>query len=73
MLPISWPVSVVLAVFMTAIHIVYRIGESPNYEPNLPVVSTNQQQPTTTAVQQQIHGNWYLQCNSEILKEIIMK
>ncbi|KAL9908021.1 adenylate cyclase type 2 Ac76E isoform 1-T4 [Glossina fuscipes fuscipes] len=38
MLPISWPVSVVLAVFMTAIHIVYRIGMSPEYTPNLPVV-----------------------------------
>ncbi|XP_017059948.1 adenylate cyclase type 2 isoform X2 [Drosophila ficusphila] len=30
MLPISWPVSVVLALFMTAIHIAYRIGENPN-------------------------------------------
>ncbi|XP_046807359.1 adenylate cyclase type 2-like [Lucilia cuprina] len=38
MLPISWPVSVVLALFMTAIHIVYRIGESPDYAPNLPVL-----------------------------------
>uniref|UniRef100_A0A1A9VKW3 adenylate cyclase n=1 Tax=Glossina austeni TaxID=7395 RepID=A0A1A9VKW3_GLOAU len=38
MLPISWPVSVVLAVFMTAIHIVYRIGMSPDYTPNLPLV-----------------------------------
>ncbi|XP_036670500.3 adenylate cyclase type 2 isoform X2 [Drosophila suzukii] len=35
MLPISWPVSVVLALFMTAIHIVYRIGTSPDYAPNL--------------------------------------
>ncbi|XP_065361182.1 adenylate cyclase type 2 isoform X2 [Calliphora vicina] len=38
MLPISWPVSVVLALFMTAIHIVYRIGDSPEYAPNLPVL-----------------------------------
>jgi len=39
MLPISWPVSVVLALFMTAIHIVYRIGTSPDYAPNLSMVS----------------------------------
>lgn len=39
MLPISWPVSVVLALFMTAIHIVYRIGTSPDYACNLPMVS----------------------------------
>ncbi|XP_017071166.1 adenylate cyclase type 2 isoform X1 [Drosophila eugracilis] len=38
MLPISWPVSVVLALFMTAIHIVYRIGSSPDYAPNLPML-----------------------------------
>ncbi|KAH8270465.1 hypothetical protein KR018_010299 [Drosophila ironensis] len=38
MLPISWPVSVVLALFMTAIHIVYRIGTSPDYAPNLPML-----------------------------------
>ncbi|KAH8267958.1 hypothetical protein KR026_012346 [Drosophila bipectinata] len=38
MLPISWPVSVVLALFMTAIHIVYRIGTSPDYSPNLPML-----------------------------------
>jgi len=39
MLPISWPVSVVLAVFMTAIHIVCKIGTSKDYAPNLPMVS----------------------------------
>lgn len=39
MLPISWPVSVVLALFMTAIHIIYRIGTSPEYTPNFPMVS----------------------------------
>ncbi|EDW19205.1 adenylate cyclase type 2 isoform X2 [Drosophila mojavensis] len=38
MLPISWPVSVVLALFMTAIHIVYRIGTSPDYACNLPML-----------------------------------
>ncbi|XP_026848978.1 adenylate cyclase type 2-like [Drosophila persimilis] len=38
MLPISWPVSVVLALFMTAIHIVYRIGTSPDYAPDLPML-----------------------------------
>ncbi|XP_037933392.1 adenylate cyclase type 2 isoform X2 [Teleopsis dalmanni] len=38
MLPISWPVSVVLAVFMTAIHIVYRVGTSQDYMPNLPML-----------------------------------
>ncbi|XP_044313698.1 adenylate cyclase type 2 isoform X1 [Drosophila rhopaloa] len=38
MLPISWPVSVVLALFMTAIHIVYRIGTSTDYSPNLPML-----------------------------------
>ncbi|XP_064545119.1 adenylate cyclase type 2 isoform X2 [Drosophila montana] len=38
MLPISWPVSVVLAFFMTAVHIVYRIGTSPEYAPNLPML-----------------------------------
>ncbi|KAH8258655.1 hypothetical protein KR038_003482 [Drosophila bunnanda] len=38
MLPISWPVSVVLALFMTAIHIVYRIGASPDYSPDLPML-----------------------------------
>ncbi|XP_030371932.1 adenylate cyclase type 2 isoform X2 [Scaptodrosophila lebanonensis] len=38
MLPISWPVSVVLALFMTAIHIVYRIGTSADYAPNLPML-----------------------------------
>ncbi|XP_030568548.1 adenylate cyclase type 2 isoform X2 [Drosophila novamexicana] len=38
MLPISWPVSVVLALFMTAVHIVYRIGTSPDYAPNLPML-----------------------------------
>ncbi|KAH8373310.1 hypothetical protein KR009_000395 [Drosophila setifemur] len=38
MLPISWPVSVVLALFMTAIHIVYRIGTSTDYASNLPMV-----------------------------------
>lgn len=42
MLPISWPVSVVLALFMTAIHIIYRIiGTSPEYSPNFPMVSFN--------------------------------
>lgn len=39
MLPISWPVSVVLALFMTAIHIIYRIGASPGYAPDLSMVS----------------------------------
>ncbi|XP_017843837.2 adenylate cyclase type 2 isoform X2 [Drosophila busckii] len=38
MLPISWPVSVVLALFMTAIHIVYRIGTSADYVPDLPTL-----------------------------------
>ncbi|KAH8364263.1 hypothetical protein KR084_005070 [Drosophila pseudotakahashii] len=38
MLPISWPVSVVLALFMTAIHIAYRIGTSTDYSPNLPML-----------------------------------
>ncbi|XP_059216957.1 adenylate cyclase type 2 isoform X2 [Stomoxys calcitrans] len=38
MLPISWPVSVVLALFMTAIHIAYRVCISPDYSPNLPVL-----------------------------------
>lgn len=44
MLPISWPVSVVLALFMTAIHIIYRIGTSPDYSPNFPMVSFNNAQ-----------------------------
>ncbi|XP_073814394.1 adenylate cyclase type 2-like isoform X2 [Musca autumnalis] len=38
MLPISWPVSVVLALFMTAIHVVYRLCIAPDYSPNLPVL-----------------------------------
>ncbi|XP_075161295.1 adenylate cyclase type 2 Ac76E isoform X2 [Haematobia irritans] len=38
MLPISWPVSVVLALFMTAIHIGYRICITPDYSPDLPVL-----------------------------------
>lgn len=38
MLPISWPVSMVLALFMTAIHIIYRIVTSKDYAPNLPLL-----------------------------------
>ncbi|XP_067644332.1 adenylate cyclase type 2 isoform X2 [Eurosta solidaginis] len=38
MLPISWPVSVVLAVFMTAVHVIYRVATSENYTPNLPLL-----------------------------------
>ncbi|KAH8405251.1 hypothetical protein KR222_000518, partial [Zaprionus bogoriensis] len=38
MLPISWPVSVVLALFMTAIHILYRIIASPKNSDYLPML-----------------------------------
>ncbi|XP_054736031.1 adenylate cyclase type 2 isoform X1 [Anastrepha obliqua] len=38
MLPISWPVSVVLAFFMTAVHIIYRITTSEDYTPSLPLL-----------------------------------
>ncbi|KAH8370739.1 hypothetical protein KR093_004841, partial [Drosophila rubida] len=38
MLPISWPVSVVLALFMTAIHIGYRIGCPEDNGFNLPML-----------------------------------
>ncbi|XP_017466015.1 PREDICTED: adenylate cyclase type 2 isoform X2 [Rhagoletis zephyria] len=38
MLPISWPVSVVLAFFMTTVHIIYRIATSEEYTPSLPLL-----------------------------------
>ncbi|KAH8306990.1 hypothetical protein KR044_002461 [Drosophila immigrans] len=38
MLPISWPVSVVLALFMTAIHIGYRIGWPVDNASDLPML-----------------------------------
>ncbi|XP_039963573.1 adenylate cyclase type 2 isoform X1 [Bactrocera neohumeralis] len=36
MLPISWPVSMVLALFMSAIHVIYRIVTSKDYAYSLP-------------------------------------
>ncbi|XP_055908178.1 adenylate cyclase type 2 isoform X2 [Eupeodes corollae] len=35
MLPISWPVSLVLAFFMTVIHVVHKIGSSPAFSPDI--------------------------------------
>nr|XP_036216570.1 adenylate cyclase type 2 isoform X1 [Bactrocera oleae] len=36
MLPISWPVSLVLALFMSAFHVIYRIVTSKDYAASLP-------------------------------------
>ncbi|XP_055383731.1 adenylate cyclase type 2 isoform X2 [Condylostylus longicornis] len=35
MLPISWPVSLVLAGLMTVIHVICKISSTPDYSPNL--------------------------------------
>lgn len=34
MLPVSWPVSVVMAVFMTIVHLIYKICIASDFSPN---------------------------------------